>query len=1440
MFFTREDILKIQKALLQLGVKDSELPNTESVTYNDILSIVQDGKNKKIKIKDFFNQISLWKKESFINITDTYDKYYITLTEAINNVPILQRKDGLVITFQDSSGIWKIYQFRGNITEFLEKDKWFDLSDYRNYITESLLPDEEDITALTPDKNGNSFLALKDRIYDPAIFNGKGYKFVRKNIINVELATIKISVTNPTTLEGDIYFNINNKGTKVHLSPSIHNTTKLVAEAIKDTLTTAYTDYEVTIVNSIITLIHRYSEKVSPTTFEMYNTGVKVTVEDSTIIEERNVITQKDISEEDTIYEIRYDFDLDGKTITIPNNCVLYFTSGKFYNGSINMDNTIVSTLYEDILSEVNINGNYYNIQKHIKDHQSQLDDKQSQIDDKQQQITANDEDISLLQTRSTQMEETIKGIAATGGASQATAVTYDNENSKLTAINIQSAVDEVVDKTVIKDEEGTLVETPFRYIQNEEFIFAKVDNEDKLLFGIQWDGTPKFGKTSAVEDRLQSQVTLLAERVATIMGDEDTTNVIDTMNELKKFFAEIENTETLTSILANLDNVAKNLDKTTIKDEKGNVQDTPFRVIENEEFIKAIVDAEDKVLFGFYRATGKPYYPLNEMYHVIQNKEYFAAWVTTDNKVVLGIRRDGEIIGEIHAVNALKKVISQLQSDLALLQEKVGAIDTNLKELLDVFSLQESPEYLAVEKDAEGKVLSATYNDGSHYSHNLKSETIDGKVDKEKGKSLIDSGFADNSSSFEDIEQRMSMELDADENIVSMRDATGIKREKVGFDSPKYFQNGSQKEWIDKEEVVPFINGTDQEIKLSVLDGVADHNTPNLIVASDIQKTFNDGTTSFTPPNAGYEMSNRIECSAGDYFTRTGTATGMIIVTDVHDKNGKRLFASNGSTLGSTFQVPANLTWVKYIRMAVDAEAAKAGDVIICKGKKAYGGEQKGKFLTIDDLKIQPSNMSKDARFLKTSNGDYYELYIDESDFSVKAKKVDPSVIVDLPSDFPVYTISGDFSKHFKSIVSMADLYITEQNANGVTALQKTGANVYYYAEFRKEKASNGETRYVVVYPYVNYVGQKGEIGLTIYDKNFNVIDTNIKIGNVTFDAHDFIYLDDNHIIAVGISGSKRMTLQNGTETIDRISNDWSIFEIKKVNGTWKELASFHMNDYPKLLTDGVNKGNQQIRNHWNTIQLDYDGNLIMNMRDMNCFWKIKRTVDSQGNVIIGSKTKDYEEAIIGRVGGVYNSGYIDSKRILDEDFSFTDVPSDLESRSSDEPPLWKFYHEHDTTYWGKKNIGGKEYPTYLIFDNNMWTGSSPVSNYDDLNPRNNYKNNPTASNEGRFVESKSDNGGNYDTRMVSRVVQISIDWDNHLVKDHRVYIIPKKYSSTRSSCQMLTEGLLLISWADSNECGLYDFNDEQTQINGKQYSNGKELFHMNKSSYRVHGYID
>ena len=429
-------------------------------------------------------------------------------------------------------------------------------------------------------------------------------------------------------------------------------------------------------------------------------------------------------------------------------------------------------------------------------------------------------ETLQQIGDKTHQLENAVKDITATGGASTANAVSYSNETSGMTAITAQGAIDELAAKNKTQDveiakkanaadvtsqmqTEQTRVNAeldkkfnkenivhdfgdsedkvvsqsalPFRYIQSEEFIFAKVDANDKLLFGFQWDGTPVFGKTSAVEDRLQAQVNLLADKITAILGDDNTTSAIDTLKELKDFFANIDNTQTLTSILANLN---ATIDKVAIKDESGEIQNSPFRVISNDEFLWAVVDSEDRVLYGIYRDTGKPYYPLNEMYHVIQNEEYFAAWLDEDDKVLLGIRRDGQIFGEIHAVNALKQVISQLQADLESLQEKVGTIDTNLKELLDVFSLQENPEYLAVEKDADGKVLSATYNDGSHYSHNLKSETIDAKVDKKEGKSLIDSNVADAHDTLEDIEERMEIITDADGKVMSWRDSSGKKHE--------------------------------------------------------------------------------------------------------------------------------------------------------------------------------------------------------------------------------------------------------------------------------------------------------------------------------------------------------------------------------------------------------------------------------------------------------------------------------------------------------------------------------------------------------------------------------------------------------------------------------------------------------------------------------------
>ena len=41
------------------------------------------------------------------------------------------------------------------------------------------------------------------------------------------------------------------------------------------------------------------------------------------------------INESNTIYEIKYDFDLNGATINIPENCILKFDGGRIVNGEL-------------------------------------------------------------------------------------------------------------------------------------------------------------------------------------------------------------------------------------------------------------------------------------------------------------------------------------------------------------------------------------------------------------------------------------------------------------------------------------------------------------------------------------------------------------------------------------------------------------------------------------------------------------------------------------------------------------------------------------------------------------------------------------------------------------------------------------------------------------------------------------------------------------------------------------------------------------------------------------------------------------------------------------------------------------------------------------------------------------------------------------------------
>ena len=187
MFFTQEDYKKIYEWISRNSIRDTEF--NEALTpldETDTITLVQNGANVRISLKGLVDQLFQMGVSDFLNITDKYREKNITLDQAIELIPYTARKVGQVITFLDTNNKWKIYQFRGELTQWDQLNLWEDILDIEAHTINSILPDEEDLTKTLPDDKGNSYLSLKDREYNPDDFSGLGRVILRKNIVEVE------------------------------------------------------------------------------------------------------------------------------------------------------------------------------------------------------------------------------------------------------------------------------------------------------------------------------------------------------------------------------------------------------------------------------------------------------------------------------------------------------------------------------------------------------------------------------------------------------------------------------------------------------------------------------------------------------------------------------------------------------------------------------------------------------------------------------------------------------------------------------------------------------------------------------------------------------------------------------------------------------------------------------------------------------------------------------------------------------------------------------------------------------------------------------------------------------------------------------------------------------------------------------------------------------
>ena len=73
----------------------------------------------------------------------------------------------------------------------------------------------------------------------------------------------------------------------------------------------------------------------------------------------KNILTQDMINEPNTVYEIRYDFDLNEGSITFKEGCVLKFNGGSLANGTVIGNNTLIKALLRRIFSRIKISGDW-------------------------------------------------------------------------------------------------------------------------------------------------------------------------------------------------------------------------------------------------------------------------------------------------------------------------------------------------------------------------------------------------------------------------------------------------------------------------------------------------------------------------------------------------------------------------------------------------------------------------------------------------------------------------------------------------------------------------------------------------------------------------------------------------------------------------------------------------------------------------------------------------------------------------------------------------------------------------------------------------------------------------------------------------------------------------------------------------------------------------
>ena len=684
-----------------------------------------------------------------------------------------------------------------------------------------------------------------------------------------------------------------------------------------------------------------------------------------------------------------------------------------------------------------------------------------------------------------------------------------------------------------------------FKYEENEEFAAVWLDAQDKVLFGVRHDGSFYVAKADFLDKIAQIQKILDENEI----GDNNLSELVGQLQEeVNGVKQDVEALKPLTDM---------------------------FSIISNDEWMHAVVDAENKLLFGIKADTGEVVMPKQDTYKIVSNDEWMAVWVDAENKPLFGVKADGTFWCAKSNFSVPDDYVQQEDFD-----EKTDALDKQIEGInTTISSMQQAVAELA-EQVAE----------------------IDTSNEALKMLSVLD-----------DVEGRTEMTLDADGRILSYRDKSGIKHEEKLALNEVFDKDGNKMNIAVKEDIPKLT-----DVKLAELDGVEDHSLQNLFDKNNI-RTYDSDFADKVFAKIGRKTaetgcySNNIECKEGDWFTRSDFGTGIVVVLDENENIlGDVANAAYQPTIQITPSDPSkyDFSTAKYVVFVVMLENLTSERIV----KAKYIPTDEGDYVTIPKLKVLSDNMDKDTTtYIKSNSGRYYQLQIDDSCESPILTPVALEGIPasELPSDFPTFKITGDFSKYYDGLVfspveAGVTNYLYELATNGLVKryvkykancprILKEGATWYFYGVNGSLNSSNGK--------------------LNIYKANgetFELVKGNLgggSDGSLQIEPHDCLVISVNplHYIYQRYVGSQYTTVDGQRKRVTALH----VGEIYEGN----LLYEWHSEDYPELWVDSHVQGDNADYLHNNTICVSSDGNLYLNNKQANQIIVLKRTWDDEAH---------------------------------------------------------------------------------------------------------------------------------------------------------------------------------------------------------------------------------